>query len=283
MCVLDEGGAIVKGVIPGLNKPVGMIGSSEKGYVNIELTAKAEGGHSSTPQRETAIGILCNAVAKLEKHPFPTKFKGPAKDMFSFVTAEMGFKYRFLFSNLWLFNGLIKRFMLSSPVTAASIRTTSVATIINGGFKANVLPDTAKAIINVRILPGDNFEGIVKHMEKIISDRRISVKQIGNKSDKLSISSTDSLCFKTIQKTIKQVFPEALASPYQVLGATDSRYYSDVSADIFRFGPLNIHVSDLKMNHGVNERISIDNFIKTVEFYILFITNIQDSLSRGNV
>ncbi len=274
--ILDEGGAVVTGVLAGLEKAVALVGNSEKGFVNLELTVRTEGGHSSTPPKETAIGILSRAVSKVEQHPFRSSLKGSVGEMFSFVAKDMKPVYRVLLSNLWLFKGLVKRFMLSSPATAATVRSTTAVTMIQGGFKVNVLPDCAKAVINIRTLPGDRVDDLIKHIKDAVRDERIEIRQIGIKSEVLSTSGTNTKCFQAIQKTIRQVFPKAVTAPYQVLGATDSRHYADISDNIYRFGPLEIRAKELEMNHGVNERVSLGNFRKYVEFYILFIQNIQE-------
>ena len=274
--ILDEGGAVITGALAGLEKAVALVGNSEKGFINLELMVRTEGGHSSTPPKETAIGILSKAVSKVEQHPFRSSLRGSVGQMLLFVAKDMKPVFRLLFSNLWLFRWLIKRFMLSSPATAASVRSTAAVTMIQGGFKVNVLPDCARAVINIRTLPGDRIEDLVKHIKSVIRDERVEIKQIGIKSEILSTSDTNTKCFQAIQKTIRQVFPEAVTAPYQVLGATDSRHYMDISDNIYRFGPLDIKIKDLEMNHGVNERVSMDNFKKYVEFYILFIQNIQE-------
>lgn len=271
--VLDEGGAVVEGVLPGLKKPAALIGTAEKGFVSLELTVKTEGGHSSTPPKETAIGILSRAVSKVEGHPFKTSLQGSVREMFKFLSPGMGFGYRLLFSNLWISEGLLKKSMESNPETAASIRTTTALTIFEAGIQDNVLPDSARAVVNFRILPGDSIDGVMERMKDIISDSRVHIEKTGHWSEPSPVSSTESNGFKVLQKTIRQVFPNSLACPYLVLGATNARHYLTVAKDVYRFEPLSIKADELQMNHGVNERISVDNFQKAVEFYAEFIQN----------
>jgi Acetylornithine deacetylase/Succinyl-diaminopimelate desuccinylase and related deacylases len=272
--ILDEGGAIVRGLFPGLKKSVALIGTSEKGYLSVELSVRTNGGHSSTPPRETAIGILSNAVSRLEKNPFKACFRGSIKEMFSFISTEMKIPYKLIVSNLWLFQGLLKRVLSTAPDTDALMRTTTAVTIFQAGIKENILPDNARAVLNFRMMPGDNSESVLQHVKKVINDSQIQIRQIsGNKAESSCVSGTDTIGFKLLQKTIKQVFPEVIASPYQVIGGTDLKHYKAVSKNLYRFGPLDISNKDLKMMHGVNERVSLENFRKHVEFYMQFIIN----------
>jgi carboxypeptidase PM20D1 len=275
-CVLDEGGAIVTGALPGVNKPAALIGNSEKGYMTFELSVKTEGGHSSTPPNETAIGLLSKAVAKLEKRQFRACLKGSTKGMFDYAAAEMALPYKFLFANQWLFKKLIAKIMLSSPTLAASVRTTTAVTIIEGGFKENVLPDTARAVVNFRVVPGEGVDSVLAHIRRTVGDPRVKITQTGDRSEPLAVSPTNTGSFRTIQKTIRQVFPGVVAVPYQVLGATDARHYSEISNEVYRFGPLDINISELSMPHGVNERVSVSNFGRFAEFYALLILNLQE-------
>lgn len=269
--ILDEGGAVVDGILAGLEKPAAMIGTAEKGYLSLELKVKAEGGHSSTPPKVTAIGLLSRAITRIENNPFKTSLKGPAREMFEFLAPEMTGIFRFIFSNLWIFKGLVITSMKSSPSTAALLRTTSAVTVFESGIQDNVLPDSARAVVNLRILQGDNIKSVTEHVKKVIDDSRIQISTIGHMSEPSSVSSSNNKGFKILQKTIKQIFPESVVCPYLLLGASDSRHYSIISKNIYRFAPLHIHADDLKMNHGVNEKISSDNFEKMVEFYIQFL------------
>ncbi|HEY8401717.1 MAG TPA: M20/M25/M40 family metallo-hydrolase, partial [Cytophagaceae bacterium] len=122
--ILDEGGIVINNAVPGVNKPVAVIGIAEKGYLSCELSSESEGGHSSMPPIPTAIGRLCNAISRIENNPFPATIKGPSLLMYDYVGPEMPFLTKFIFANLWLFKPLLQKKLTSSPSTNASIRTT---------------------------------------------------------------------------------------------------------------------------------------------------------------
>ncbi len=270
---LDEGGCVIEGAIAGLPAPAALVGIAEKGYLSLEFSVDGEGGHSSMPPRQTAAGILCAAIAKLEKNQFPTRIEGAALQMFRFLGPEMSFTNRLVLGNMWLLGGVLKSMLLKSPSMAASIRTTTAPTMLQGSVKENILPIKATAVVNYRILPGDTMESVMKRAEKVIGDRRVKIRALEGGSDPSPVSDTESASFSTLQKTIHQSFPGAIVSPYLVLGATDSRYYTGVSANVYRFTPLTLKNEDLKRMHGTNERISVTNYEQVVKFFIQLIRN----------
>ncbi|MBU7016029.1 MAG: M20 family peptidase [Theionarchaea archaeon] len=271
--VLDEGGSITIGIIPGISAPTALIGIAEKGYVSLELTVETEGGHSSMPPPDTGIGILSKAIASLEKGQMPEGLQGVVKQMFNYVGPEMDFTRRMAFANTWLFGWLIKRQLRKSPETHAMIRTTTAPTIIEGGAKENILPKKVKAVINFRILPGDTIKDVVDHVRSITQDHTVKVHTVGQGWEPSPVSDILSPSFQALEKTIRQIFPNTLVAPYLVSGATDSRHYAVLTKNVFKFVPVVAYSEDLKRVHGVNERISLKNYEQCVMFYNQLIRN----------
>ncbi len=275
--VLDEGGSIVYNMIPGVKKPVALIGISEKGYLSLELTATDKGGHSSMPPKHTAVGKLAAAIKALEDDPFPGGISGPAEALFSYVSSEMPFGYRLLFNNMWLFKPLLEVVFSGMPSTSAMIRTTTAATMFEGSQKDNVLPQTAKATINFRIIPGESIKSTINRVRDVIDNPEIKITPLKFSSEPSPVSDPASKEFKVLQKTISTLFPEALVAPYLVLGGTDSRYYTGIADQVLRFCPTRILTKkDLSRMHGTNERISIENFAESVKFFVLYIQEMNE-------
>ena len=270
---LDEGLAIVDGVVPGISKPVALIGIAEKGYLSVTLTARGQGGHSSQPPRQTALGILGSAVAKLESHPLPGRLGGPVRQMFDVLGPEMTFGMRMALANLWLFGGLVERELAASPTTDAALRTTTAVTMMNGGTKDNVLPASGRAVVNFRIMPGETIDSVMKYVRDTIGDERVEVAVLGAASEPSPVSAVDSAGYVTLNKTIRQVYKGVLVAPALDLGATDSRHYVDVADDVYRFAPLWMTEGDLARIHGANERIGKDDYLRCVQFFAQFIRN----------
>lgn len=271
--ILDEGMVITKGIVPGIKPDVALIGISEKGYLSVELSVETEGGHSSMPAKETPIGILSLAVSKLEKNPMPAKISEPVQHFLDYVGPEMPFFSKLAFANQWLLKPVIINKYEASNSGNATIRTTTALTIFKSGLKDNVLPSIASATINFRMLPGETADGIITHIEKTINDPRIKIKKVGYTNEAASVSDINSEGFKQIEKSIKQIFKNTLTAPSLLVGATDQKHYSKISTNLFRFLPIILEAEDLKRIHGVNEKISIDNFKDIIRFYRQLILN----------
>lgn len=272
--ILDEGLAIVDGILPGISQPVAMVGIAEKGYLSVELSVKVEGGHSAMPSGDSTIGILSSAIHSLVKNPMPAKISEPVAEMFGYIGPEMNFPMRMIFANPWLFGKMIKGKLASSPITNAVVRTVTSPTVFHAGVKENVLPQEARAIVNFRLLPGDSIADVMAHVKKTIKDPMIDVEALKESATEPSfVSNTRSPNFALLLKTIRQGFPDVLCAPGLMLGGSDSKHYGKLSRDIYRFVPFRIGSEDIAMAHGTNERIAVKNYGEIIDFYIRLILN----------
>jgi carboxypeptidase PM20D1 len=273
--VLDEGMMVTQGVIPGLDRPAALIGIAEKGYASVELRAISPGGHSSMPPPQTAAGIVAAAVVALESHPMPAALDGPVARLFDHLAPEMPLWSRLPLVNRWLFNGLIVRQLEKSPTTNATVRTTTAATIIEGGVKDNVLPASARAVVNFRIKPGDTVNDVLTHVKKVVADGRVEIKLLepGAGQEPSPQSSASAAGFRTVERTIRQVTPDSVVAPALVIGATDTRHYQDLADDVYRFLPFVLQPDDLRRIHGTDERISVEGYRDCVRFYVQLLIN----------
>lgn len=272
--VLDEGLAITDGVLPDISKPVALIGIADKGYLSLELSVEVESGHSSMPPPQTAIGVLSAAVSRLEERQMPASIEGVPRQTLEYIGPEMPFGKRLVMANLWLFKPLVQRKLSASPSTNAGIRTTTAATIIDGGLKENVLSSRARAVVNFRPLPGDSIDRVVAHVSTVVNDPRVRVNRFGGSNNEASaVSNINAAGFQIIQRTMRQVFPEALVAPALCVGGTDSEHYAKLTNNIYRFSPLRLRPEDMKRLHGINERTSVKDYGESVKFYYQLISN----------
>ncbi|MFT4668185.1 MAG: carboxypeptidase PM20D1 [Polaribacter sp.] len=274
--VLDEGLVVLENALPGLNRPATLIGIAEKGYASLIVTAELEeGGHSSMPPKETAIGLLANTLKKLEENPFPAKISGPTEMLFDHVGPEMSMPNKLVFANIWFFENILIKQLGKQASANAIVRTTMAPTILKAGLKDNVMPTTASATINFRIIPGETVETVKQHLHQVINDERIKVTvgQAAFSSNPSKVSSVESFGFNAIQKTAQEIFPEGVIAPSLVIAATDSRHYENVANDTYRFMPLQTTIHDLHRIHGIDERIAVEDYKKLVHFYYQLMKN----------
>jgi carboxypeptidase PM20D1 len=273
--ILDEGGAITDGIIPGVTAPVAMIGIGEKGYLSLRLTVSSPGGHSSLPPSESAIGILSRAVSKIENTPFPRRINNAVKEFFNFVGPELSWEKKVVLANLWLTEPWLRRELAKSPLTDSMIRTTQATTLFHAGDKENVLPARAQAVINFRLISGDTVEAVIARVHQVIRDSRVTITPLPNSIEPSPISSSDADGFKLMQRTIRQVAPQVIVAPFLVIASTDTRHYAKLSKQIYRFVPIALRPEDAQRYHGVDERISIEDYERCIRFYAQLIRNSQ--------
>lgn len=273
--VTDEGGFLSLGMMPGVSAPVAIIGTSEKGYLSLELSVETAGGHSSVPPPTSSIGILSEAIQRIETHPMPAHIHGPVGEFLEYGGGSASFPMRMVFKNMWLFGPVVQHILESAPDTNATLRTTAAPTIFRAGTKDNVMPSRATAIINFRLLPGDTIADVIEHVRTVVNDPRVKLAPMTGEPpvEASPRSSVDSPNFKLMQKTLAQVFPEAIVAPFVFVAATDSRHYAPLTHDIYRFAPIPMKPEDIARIHGTNERVGVDNFARSIDFYCQLIRN----------
>ncbi|MBW2697493.1 MAG: M20 family peptidase [Deltaproteobacteria bacterium] len=272
--VLDEGGAMLDGLLPGLADPVAIVGVAEKGYLSLTLSVAGKGGHSSSPPPESLIGILSSAIRRLERDPFPSRLDGAARAFFERgIGPESPFLYRLAYANLWLTSPLVQAVMLRTSGTGTMLRTTTAPTIFHAGLKDNVLPARAEAVVNFRLLPGDSSEGVIERVRDVVDDPRVEIRAHSKRREPSEISRMDSAAFRTLARSIREIFPGTLVAPFLVIAGTDSRYFHALCDCVYRFLPLRIQMSDMMRVHGTDERVPVDSVPDAVRFYRRLIEN----------
>lgn len=265
--MVDEGGAIMEGAIAGIEEPVALIGTAEKGHLSLKLRAAGSPGHSSMPGKDMAIGRLARALARLDANPQPVRLKA-LKDLISNLGSAASFGMQFIFSNLWFFRPIVKMQAEANNTTNAMIRTSTALTLVNGGVKENVLPAYAEAVVNLRLLPGDSIATVCDRVRRIIKDDKVEFEPVPDAAWEASpVSSTDTKSYLILKHTIRKVFDGVAVAPYLVMGATDARYYAPISDAAYRFSPFKLTAEDLGRMHGIDERISVESYGKMIVFF----------------
>ncbi|MCJ7626104.1 MAG: M20 family peptidase, partial [Anaerolineaceae bacterium] len=265
--VIDEGGSVMQGMLPGVDSSIALVGTAEKGSLTLELSVESAPGHSAAPPPHTTIGTLAKALTRLEANPMPSNLS-TIIPIYKAASPVLPFTVRVALANQWLFGGMTRTTMTKNPQINALMRTTTAITMINGGIKVNILAPRASAKVNFRLFPGDTVADVIAHTRRVVADEQVDVKPLKNSGREASAtSSSDSKAFQTLSATIKQVFGNIPVAPFLVFGGTDARYYTQISENVFRMTPIVTKPDDAGRVHGINERISLQNLENMVKFF----------------
>lgn len=269
--VLDEGGAVVEGVFPGVKASSALIGIAEKGMLNLEFSYEGNGGHASSPKPHTPVGMLSAACVRVENHPFDFRVTEAAAGMFDVLARHSSFAYRMIFANLWLFGPILNMICKKSGGEMnALLRTTCAFTQMEGSKGMNVIPPSARMVANLRLLPGDTIESAISRIEKTVANPEIKLRRISGMNPS-RVSTTDSRGWELISDAVKQTWDNTLVAPYLMVACSDSRHWGRISDKVYRFCPMALSSEERGLIHGNNERIPIDTVRKSVEFYLRLI------------
>jgi carboxypeptidase PM20D1 len=279
--VLDEGGCII-GDFPGIDRPVALVGIAEKGWATVRLHVRLPAdqiGHAAMPARESAIGVLARGLDRLQSStPFPLRLNGGVDRTLDYIGPEMSLLPRMAIANRWLFAKPVARLLSGTDSGRAMLQTTLVPTMIDGGIKDNVLPSEATAVLNMRLLPGDRIETSLEKIRLTLDDPRIEVGLVTTGPEASRFSSDQSPAFQTLHRTVKEIYGDVVVAPFVLTGGTDASHFDDgqLARDVYRFLPNHVRQIELKRIHGVDERISRQNYLDLIQFYIRLIDNLNN-------
>lgn len=266
--VLDEGGAVVENVFPGVKEPCGLIGIAEKGMLNLEYSISSGGGHASAPAPHTPVGKLSLACTKVEAHPFKAHFTKPVLEMFDTLGRRSSFLYRMIFANLWCFGGLLDLICRKSGGELnALVRTTVAFTQMSGSKAPNVIPPSASMVSNMRLNPEDSVESAVEYIRGVIGDSDIKLT-VGDHMEPSPISRTDCEGWKRVASAVAGTWKGCVVAPYLMVQCSDSRHYRDLSDRVYRFSAMDLTAEERRTIHGNNEHIRLETVRRSVEFFI---------------
>lgn len=266
--VLDEGGAVVQDIFPGVSEPCALIGIAEKGMLNLTYSLTTDGGHASAPAPHTPIGRLSQACVKVEAHPFPAHLTKPVLEMFDTLGRHSTFLYRLIFANLWCFRPLLDSICKKSGGELnALIRTTVAFTQMRGSQAANVIPASCAMVANMRLNPQDSVESAVAYIRQTIGDPAIELR-VGDHMEPSPISRTDCEGWQRITRAVAATWRGCVVSPYLMVQCSDSRHYAGLSDKVYRFSAMDMTEEERHSIHGNNEHIRLEVIHRAVEFFM---------------
>ena len=266
--VIDEGGAVVENVFPGVSAPCGLIGIAEKGMMNVKYTVKSQGGHASAPKPGAPIDRLASACRKMIEHPFKLKLTAPAAEMFDTLGRYSSFAYKLIFSNIKLFLPLLDMICKSSGGEMNALMRTTVAFTQAGGSSAeNVIPPKAYLVSNMRLNPADDIESALEYIKKTVADEKVEITLI-NGMNPSRISRTDCAEWNKVASAVASTWKGCIVSPYLMVQCSDSRHWGRLSDRVYRFSAMDLTSEERASIHGNNEKIRLDALARSNEFYI---------------
>lgn len=266
--VVDEGGAVVEGIFPGVKQPCALVGIAEKGLMDAQFVIEGAGGHASAPPPHTGIGRLARAVTRIEGKPFPNVLTKPVAEMFDTLGRRSSFAYKLIFANLWCFLPVLDAMCRKSGGELnAMMRTTCAFTMAEGSKASNVLPPRARMVANLRVISGSTCEETLSALKSAIGDDGIQASIIHG-TDPSKISETKGYGWEKLTAAIADTWPDTLISPYLMFAASDSRHYCAISDNVYRFSAMELTKEDRAGIHGNDERIATDKIVRTVQFYL---------------
>lgn len=269
--VVDEGGAVVENVFPGVKTPCGLIGIAEKGMVDVKYETKSAGGHASAPKPHTPVGVLSKACTKIENKPFKTHITKPVKEMFDTLGRHSTFLYRMIFANLWIFSPVLSLLgKIQGGEMNALLRTTVAFTQMSGSDAANVIPPKASMVSNIRLNPNDTIDSALNHLKKVINDDSVELSVISGMNPS-RISQSNCEAYNKVAKAVASTWKGCITSPYLMVQCSDSRHYGRISDKVYRFSAMDLTAQERSTIHGNNEKIRVECANKAVEFYIRLI------------
>ncbi len=266
--VVDEGGAVVENVFPGVKEPCGLIGIAEKGMLNAQYTALSSGGHASAPPVKTPIGTLAKACQRVLKHPFKMHMTKPVAEMFDTLGRHSTFLYKLIFANLWCFRPVLDLICrLSGGEMNALVRTTVAFTQMEGSTARNVIPTQARLVSNMRLNPEDTVDSALDYLRKTVKDPAVQITALEG-CNPSPISETNCPAWDKVAASVAETWEGCIVAPYLMVQCSDSRHYGALSNHVYRFSAMDLTSEERKTIHGNNERIRLDCAARAVEFYI---------------
>lgn len=266
--VVDEGGAVVENVFPGVKTPCGLIGIAEKGLLNVKYTCYSGGGHASAPKPNSPLVQLSDACMKVEENPFKMHITKPVKEMFDTLGRHSSFVYRMIFANLWLFSPVLNLLAkIQGGEMNALLRTTVAFTQADASKAPNVIPPQANFVTNIRLNPLDTIDGAIEYLKKTVDNEQIEITAIEGMNPS-RISQTDCDAWNKVACAVSSTWKGCIVSPYLMVQCSDSRHYGRISDKVYRFSAMALSSEERATIHGHNERIPVETIHKAVEFYI---------------
>ena len=265
---VDEGGMILYEPVKGAKAKYAMIGCAERGRAEVKFIAKSNGGHASTPPKDTPLVRLGKMMAYMDEHNiFEIEIADTVVEMLRRLSQSMDGPLAKVYGNAKMFMPILKKVMPTIPTTKAMVQTTLAFTEASGSEAPNVLPQTAYVIGDMRTSIHEGYKHSIETVREIAKKFDVEV-EVGEEPVESNVADYKGEGFKLAEKAIEEVYKgEVKVAPYYMNQCSDSRFISRVCDNCLRFTPFIIDQKQMTTIHGIDENIDIDNLDKSVDFY----------------
>lgn len=264
--ILDEGSPIAPAHLGASRFPAALLGVAEKGSAVYLLTAKAKSGHAAMPPEHTAVGYLGEAICRIEAAPMRKRLLPVTRRCLVLSAPAMGFWQRVCAANLPVAKRLLFRAARRNLQLSALLHTTFAITKIQGGSVANVLPETAQATINARILQGDTGEKVLEYLKALTADLPVTVEMLSCQQPSPASPYRGDL-YQMVVSAVEETYGRISCIPALLPAGTDAKHYQEFSENVIRFTPMPADQQSLSAVHGADERLSCQSLAAGVDFY----------------
>jgi acetylornithine deacetylase/succinyl-diaminopimelate desuccinylase-like protein len=262
-CINEGGDGVLKNGRPVINE----VQAAEKVYLSFRLESRNPGGHSSLPVKDNAIYRVASALTRLAAHDFPVRLNDVTRGYFDKASqlerSELAADMRALLTPAGQPRAA-ERLSRGSAYFNALLRTTCVATLLEGGHAENALPQAARATVNCRMLPGEDPLGVQRTLEQVIADDKVTVAPIGQaRPSAASPLRTDVM--DAVETLTAEMWPGAIVVPTMATGATDGLYLRNAGIPTYGVSGVFFEADDVRA-HGQDERVGVKEFYAGREF-----------------
>ncbi len=275
--ILDEGGAITTGMIPGVSAKSAVIAVHEKSRHLYQCTAKesAQGHGGLNPSKGSVVSSLSEFITRVENSRiFKAAFAPEVEATFTRHAPHMRFPLNLVFGNFGLFSPLIKKIMAGIPQAAAMISTSVVFTSFQAGnpITPQIKSKEACAHMLLRCVREETLKQEMEQIQAIAVDCGVELTLL--ERDYCEPSSFEARPFRVLEKILHENFPDVVVAPFLLTAGTDARRFTDIADCILRFAPIDLNKQQYASIHSKNENITIQNIGQCVLFYKDFIQRI---------
>jgi len=270
--VINEIGFTLTDLLP--SGPLTLVAPAEKGPCWLRLVRKGEPGHGSMPHDNNALHLLIEALHRLMAAERPIIITPITAEYFKNLAVGWEFlkPYAEDGKEETLVEVLKASGILAMPQMKAVVTNTLSVNKLIAGDKTNVIPSHAEAELDIRLLPGQKIDDFIGFVRETLADDQIEIEIIH--ATEASRSSMDTDDYRTMLEIIKKHNPDAVVTPWLIAGTTDSRFYREAGSDAYGLLPVSIPMSHVKMIHGIDEQISVENMVTGADVFTEIVTTL---------